>query len=75
MKDVIKELGTLKYDDWMALPDIGDYKYRRNKRAEKFTPIPDSLIADRLEKEKTGAYAEIDSRAPVGMGGISMMPV
>ncbi len=55
----MKELTTLNYEDWAALPEIGDYKYRRNKRAEKFTPIPDSLIADKLEKEKTIAYAEM----------------
>lgn len=59
MKEVMKDLTKMSYEDWVSVPEIGDYKYKRNKRAEKFTPIPDSLIADRLEKEKTGAYADM----------------
>lgn len=34
-------------DEWMAIPEVGDArnKAKRNPRAEKYTPTPDSLIA------------------------------
>ena len=37
-------MGTMKYTDWMSIPEVGNYSYRRNKREDKYTPIPDSII-------------------------------
>ncbi|XP_014780302.1 pre-mRNA-processing factor 6 [Octopus bimaculoides] len=46
--DLKRELASVSYDDWMNLPEVGDArnKRQRNPRADKFTPLPDSLLAD-----------------------------
>ena len=36
----------MNYMDWMSIPETQNYSYRREKREEKYTPIPDSIIVD-----------------------------
>ncbi|OQR74425.1 pre-mRNA-processing factor 6-like [Tropilaelaps mercedesae] len=45
--DLKRELQEVTADDWNAIPEVGDArnKKQRNPRAEKFTPLPDSVIA------------------------------
>lgn len=40
-------LAVITDDEWQAIPDVGDTrnKAKRNARAEKYTPVPDSIIA------------------------------
>lgn len=53
MKDVLSEVKkSMSAEDWFSIPEIGDYKYRRARRPEKFTPVPDNIIADSLDKQK-----------------------
>lgn len=44
-------------DEWRQIPDVGDArnKKQRNPRAEKFTPLPDSVLARNLGGESTNA--------------------
>ncbi|XP_074602507.1 pre-mRNA processing factor 6 [Brevipalpus obovatus] len=45
--DLKRSLAVLSEDDWLKIPDVGDSrnKKQRNPRADKFTPLPDSILA------------------------------
>lgn len=60
--DLKRKLGEVSYDEWMSIPDVGDArnKRQRNPRADKLTPIPDSILAKTaLSQEPTTV---LDSR-------------
>jgi pre-mRNA-processing factor 6 len=60
--DLKRQLGDVSYDEWMSIPDVGDArnKKQRNARADKITPIPDSILAKAaLSGQET---TSIDSR-------------
>lgn len=46
-QDLKRQLAEVTEDEWQAIPEVGDMrnKAKRNARAEKFTPVPDSIIA------------------------------
>ncbi|GFO28914.1 pre-mRNA-processing factor 6, partial [Plakobranchus ocellatus] len=45
--DDIPDLADVTVDDWNNLPEVGDARNRKQRvgRAEKFTPVPDSVLA------------------------------
>uniref|UniRef100_T1JXH8 Pre-mRNA-processing factor 6 n=1 Tax=Tetranychus urticae TaxID=32264 RepID=T1JXH8_TETUR len=45
--DLKRELAVLSEEEWMKIPEVGDSRNKklRNPRAEKFTPLPDSVLA------------------------------
>ncbi len=43
-EDLKRNLGTMSYMDWMSIPEIGDYRLQKNKRFEKYVPVPDNII-------------------------------
>ncbi|KOB72749.1 Pre-mRNA-processing factor 6 [Operophtera brumata] len=67
--DLKRELKTVSEDEWSAIPEVGDARNRkqRNPRAEKFTPLPDSVLSRNLGGESS---ASLDP----GSGLASMMP-
>lgn len=48
--DLRRALSQVSEDEWLSIPDVGDArnKKQRNPRAEKFTPLPDSVISRNL---------------------------
>lgn len=48
--DLKRKLGDVSEDDWLNIPEVGDYrnKKQRNPRTEKFTPVPDSVLHSAL---------------------------
>lgn len=56
-------------DEWAAIPEVGDARNRkqRNPRAERFTPLPDSVLSRNLGGESSST---IDPSS----GLASMMP-
>ncbi|KAF7282681.1 pre-mRNA processing factor 6 [Rhynchophorus ferrugineus] len=67
--DLKRELVKVSDDEWRNVPDVGDArnKKQRNPRAEKFTPLPDSVLARNLGGE---AASTIDPNS----GLASMVP-
>ena len=64
--DLKRQLGGLAEADWEAIPDIGDYTAKKQKR-EQFVPVPDSLLARAAGSMET--VSALDARvmdAPVG---------
>ncbi|GMI33913.1 hypothetical protein TrCOL_g13240 [Triparma columacea] len=51
-KDLKSKLATVSEAEWASLPDVGDrsLKYKQVKRAEIFTPLVDSIMADNASK-------------------------
>lgn len=54
--DVKRQLATLTDSEWMSIPEPGDLS-RRNKRvntrADRFTPVPDSIVANAMAATRT----------------------
>lgn len=46
--DLKRKLAQVSNDEWLNIPEVGDSRNKkiRNPRQEKFTPIPDSIIAN-----------------------------
>eukprot|EP01027_Heterolobosea_sp_BB2_P016193 GEZU01023080.1.p1 GENE.GEZU01023080.1~~GEZU01023080.1.p1 ORF type:complete len:983 (-),score=312.18 GEZU01023080.1:84-3032(-) len=57
--DIKKDLATLSEEDWMNIPDIGDYSIRKQKR-ETYTPVPDSLLEQ--ARRESQQYTSLDIR-------------
>lgn len=53
--DLKRELKSVSEDEWSAIPEVGDARNRkqRNPRAEKFTPLPDSVLSRNLGGESS----------------------
>jgi pre-mRNA-processing factor 6 len=43
--DLTKKLSTLSEEDWMSIPEIGDSHIRKSRPAERYVPVPDSMLA------------------------------
>lgn len=67
--DLKRELVNVSEEEWKNVPEVGDARNRkqRNPRAEKFTPLPDSVLARNLGGETS---TSIDPSS----GLASMMP-
>lgn len=67
--DLKRDLVKVSEDEWKNVPEVGDARNRkqRNPRAEKFTPLPDSVLARNLGNETS---TSIDPSS----GLASMMP-
>lgn len=53
--DLKRELKSVSEDEWASIPEVGDARNRkqRNPRAEKFTPLPDSVLNRSLGGESS----------------------
>lgn len=51
-----RDLSAVSYDEWAAVPDIGDYSVKKQKR-ERYTPAPDSLLAQARAETAVSATA------------------
>ncbi|CAH1719286.1 unnamed protein product [Chironomus riparius] len=51
--DIKRTLASVSESEWASLPEVGDARNRkqRNPRAEKFTPLPDSVLSRNLGGE------------------------
>lgn len=62
--DLKRDLAKVSEDEWMNLPEVGDVrnKKQRNARAEKFTPVPDSVLAQKAAIASGSSDVTIDPR-------------
>uniref|UniRef100_A0AC34QZ26 Pre-mRNA-processing factor 6 n=1 Tax=Panagrolaimus sp. JU765 TaxID=591449 RepID=A0AC34QZ26_9BILA len=65
--DLKRKLALVSEEEWAAIPEVGDArnKEKRNPRAEKFTPTPDSLIMLNLSRSQNNT--NMDPRIQSGM--------
>lgn len=58
-----RKLAEITDAEWEAIPEIGDYTIKKQKRMESFVPVPDTLLA-KAAAEKVGAL--LQACLPVG---------
>ncbi|KAI7872015.1 PRP1 splicing factor, N-terminal-domain-containing protein [Spinellus fusiger] len=69
--DLKRQLTTINEAEWMAIPEVGDLvgkNRRRNKMPERFTPLPDTILA--AARERTQFETAVDEKEQK-LGGIS----
>ena len=67
--DAKRKLAAVSYDEWDAIPEIGDYTIKRAKQGREFVPAPDTLLQKALAEKETEAYADDDDVGGGGGGG------
>ncbi|KAI8372270.1 PRP1 splicing factor, N-terminal-domain-containing protein [Choanephora cucurbitarum] len=69
--DLKRQLTTIDESEWAAIPEVSDLvgkNRKRSKAPERFTPMPDSLIA--AARDKTGYSTQLNE-AEQKLGGIA----
>lgn len=56
--DLKRDLADVSESEWLSLPDVGDSrnKRQRNPMAERFTPVPDSVLAKGLQDSQVTQF-------------------
>lgn len=69
--DLKRKLNEVSYEEWATIPEVGDArnKRQRNPRAEKLTPIPDSILAKTALSQETTTV--MDSGLSSSIAGMS----
>ena len=77
--DLKRGLAQVSQDEWLSIPEVGDArnKRQRNARTEKYTPVPDSILAHNIgiandtvtsiDPLKSGTATGILSMAPTSL--------
>uniref|UniRef100_A0A0N5APJ7 Pre-mRNA-processing factor 6 n=1 Tax=Syphacia muris TaxID=451379 RepID=A0A0N5APJ7_9BILA len=65
--DLKRQLATVEESEWAAIPEVGDIrnKAKRNPRAERITPVPDSLLATAMSYGQFSS--QMDTRVQSGL--------
>ena len=63
--DLKRKLADVTPLEWDAIPEIGDYTIKKQKRFEKFMAVPDTLLAKALAEKETSAA--LDPRIQSGL--------
>ncbi|KAI8384838.1 PRP1 splicing factor, N-terminal-domain-containing protein [Radiomyces spectabilis] len=69
--DLRRQLSTIDETEWANIPEVGDLvgkNRKRNKQPERFTPLPDTLLAAAREKSQ---YATTLDETEQKLGGIT----
>ncbi|XP_037083059.1 pre-mRNA-processing factor 6-like [Pollicipes pollicipes] len=74
--DLKRDLVQVSKDDWDNLPEVGDARNRKQRapRAEKFTPLPDSVLGRSLGGESVHSIDASSGLASIVPGTASMAP-
>lgn len=72
--DLKRGLTTVSVNEWEALPEVGDFRTRKQRgfaRAERYTPVPDSVLAKGLaDSGLQGGNIALDPREQM-YGGLT----
>ncbi|PSC71481.1 STABILIZED1-like [Micractinium conductrix] len=66
--DLKRKLAEVPVDQWESIPDIGDYTIKKQKHLDRFTPVPDSLLASAAASQATASAIDASGLA-TPMGG------
>lgn len=56
--DAKRKLAEVSWEEWDAIPDIGDYTIKKKKQGREFAPAPDTLLQKALAEKETDAYLD-----------------
>ena len=54
--DAKRKLCEVSYEEWDAIPDIGDYSIKKKKGGREFAPAPDTLLQKAMAERETSTY-------------------
>jgi len=54
--DLKRKLDNVSYEEWDAIPDIGDYTIKNKKRFQNFMPAPDTLLQKAMAEKEVGRH-------------------
>ena len=62
-RDLKNQLANVTEDEWASIPDVGDYslRYKQKRRKDVFTPITDSLLESRINKNNDATASNTNS--------------
>lgn len=69
--DAKRKLSAVSYEEWDAIPDIGDYSIKKKKGGREFAPAPDTLLQKAMAERETNAYDDAtpaDGRSSAAVG-------
>jgi len=74
--DLKRELAQVTDDEWASIPSVGDArnKRQRNPRMERFTPLPDSVLARNMGGEQVSVIDPSSGLASMMPGTTSTHP-
>jgi len=68
-RDLKRKLGDVTYEEWDAIPDIGDYTIKKKKDFAQFAPAPDTLLQRALDEKGTSTQ-EVDDGALTDLNAV-----
>ena len=73
--DLKRGLSMISDEEWRSIPDVGDSRNKklRNPRAEKFTPLPDSVLSRNLAGDTNTSIDPSSGLASVTPGTVTGM--
>ncbi|OQR95491.1 pre-mRNA-processing factor [Thraustotheca clavata] len=71
--DLKTSLSEVSDAEWEAIPDIGDHslRYKQQRRAEIYTPVPDNLLDPRTQTSTTVVGTDTPSGLASTIGGMT----
>jgi pre-mRNA-processing factor 6 len=67
--DLKRKLDKVSYEEWDAIPDIGDYTIKNKKKFASFMPAPDTLLQKALAEKEVSTTAMGGLDTPSGSAG------
>ena len=68
--DAKRKLSAVSYEEWDAIPDIGDYSIKKKKGGREFAPAPDTLLQKAMAERETNAYDDATADGRSGAVGL-----
>lgn len=71
--DLKRELGTVSFEEWDAIPDVGDHslKLKQKKAKETFLPLPDYLLAGGSGVTEASLAQKLNSNPDTGSSTVT----
>ena len=73
--DAKRKLSAVSYEEWDAIPDIGDYSIKKKKGGREFAPAPDTLLQKAMAERETNAYDDATADGRSGAVGLETRSV
>jgi pre-mRNA-processing factor 6 len=68
--DLTSKLSTLSEEEWMSIPEIGDSHIKKSQRAERYVPVPDSMLAAAHNAQQVQS-TEVATPQASGVGSVT----
>ena len=67
--DLKRKLAEVSAAEWDAIPDIGDYTVKHQKRMQSFVPVPDTLLARAAAEKQLASSIDASGGGTTSLAG------